>query len=72
MDRGAWRTTVHRVGRESNMTERLTLSLHSYYVHSLAWKLAAGPMEFSREEDISPYFHTSHQCGILLPTVSVS
>ena len=46
------------------MTEQLTFSLYSYYVHSLAWKLVAGPVEFSREEDISPYYRTSHQCSI--------
>ena len=63
MDRGAWRTTVHRLA-ELDMTEQLTFSLYSYYVHSLAWKLVAGPLEFSREEDISPYYRTSHQCSI--------
>ena len=27
MDRGAWQATVHSVGKESNMTEQLTLGV---------------------------------------------
>ena len=36
------------------MTEQLTFSLHSYYVHSLAWKLVAGPMEFTGKRTSVP------------------
>ena len=34
MDRGAWQATVHGVNKESDKTERLTLSLSKgLYVH---------------------------------------
>ena len=29
MDRGAWRATVHGVAKESDMTERITLTLNN-------------------------------------------
>ena len=32
MDRGAWRATVHGATKESDTTERLTLSLFSNYI----------------------------------------
>ena len=33
MDRGAWGTTVHGVGKELDMTEQLTLSLSAITEH---------------------------------------
>ena len=36
------------------LSEPLTFSLHSYYVHSLAWKLVAGPMEFTGKRTSVP------------------
>ena len=36
MDRGAWQATVHGISKESDMTERLSLSLY-------IWKILSTP-----------------------------
>ena len=65
MDRGAWRATVHGV-KESNRTERLTLSLFTQGSHKLFRKeVKLGPnLEASSWKQSEVTFYFSHKYSL--------